>query len=1160
MTKTILFPINIKALCINEQTNYSFVGAEQNFRFLPHKDDKVNAPISDNILLEPFEGQVSLEQGIHLHWTLPELHRKVISKHHKDQDDELNAHETNDIIVAKSPDRWLITRLLHDEKGIVNNKSWILESRELMISNNDSNETLTNIPYLAEENNLPYRYLGKRYTLDEWESPKQENLLEKLDALGYGELHFSAFHPNCSSVFGFHDSIDDLPTNGEISYSVIGMYREDKDDVLRDQACLELLLDDMDKDFKGNLMKKIGESEKNVNSLFHGLIKRVKWGTQKKYKSIDQVELSSKMTLSLANTQKQAFATLKSANPNEENILSIFLEELLSELNIKKLSHIQENFFNASFNAESNGHLYELDLEKYKDSDLSLNEILTNIRALNESLNEQKSIKVANRAIRWEIFSDWYKYISALYNAKHEGDQLSTEQADKSYQEIYQQSFQLIQNIIEDFEDEEWQNKEAIIDSDLPLKSKIDHHFYTSTNPTVLLEFPKEANWVFAANRMLRNNDAYTIRDANDIIQCPQSISLSIAKPKTWINEDQWNLINQLLNESLYLSLEKEETVKGILPENFSQEEWTENPWIPFMIEWEMEVIPIKFDEKEEIKESFLKENFNWNPNHAELSYKSWNLDVYNPFTIKGRSVLHDRITRIAHETFNKYDRFSNSENLDFLEDKFVLAQELEGFNAALLMRKKCIEIDIVDHIYFNSFSEQVNEFVKGENYESPLKFSRFNPIKNGIFRMTKFRIIDIFGRYIEIEVDDLKDLRINESLRLKEDQLAEIVQENGEFPYYDSFTGYFPPRITQSARKQFYFDYPNYNYKHSQVLEEFYEKHLTPVDGWFIINYLDHEIALFDGFGVALRRIYKSKNKIHIATAIGSNEPIVINNMALNTFIAYFEDQEASVLDQFIALNNRAQNHMSLDAKAFTEIQYFESKPIAITKVKLSFELKDLPAFDLSLDAYEKFLKQYSEYDESEGSEKPKRPHRGFDNLQIPIYLGNQNDENDGLIGFFNKENSKVKLHSHFGDKDEIIEDTAISIPLSYPERTDSLIGQETGPRYDASDIVIFLNPSLSISANSGLLPVERIKLDENYVDFILKNIEYHMFTGAVLSREHSVNLPLPQEAEWQWSWLKRNKNRQWTEAENVNSPVNNLVEPLVLKEGWLTLKRKMK
>ncbi len=62
-----------------------------------------------------------------------------------------------------------------------------------------------------------------------------------LTIVGYGDLDFASFYPNCSSVFGFCDTAQQLkddgfkPNSETLSYSVIGWYRDDEKDPITRQ-------------------------------------------------------------------------------------------------------------------------------------------------------------------------------------------------------------------------------------------------------------------------------------------------------------------------------------------------------------------------------------------------------------------------------------------------------------------------------------------------------------------------------------------------------------------------------------------------------------------------------------------------------------------------------------------------------------------------------------------------------------------------------------------------------------------------------------------------------------------------------------------------------------------------------------------------------------
>ena len=232
----ILYPINLQALCVAED-GAQFVQREQDFSNLySKKNKKGHPPLGAYVVNTAFEGAHSMAEGIHLHWALPDTINQIYKE-------ELPQEQTVREVIPEVPNRWLITRLVKKDGIILTEKSrsWIVESDYLIHPDNASNYDFrlgATIPFKAYEkgNDCPYRYIGKVFPFEEWNPTAaplaKDEYIDELTTLGFGQIHYSAFYPNCDTVFGFHDQAPPLTPEGQLGYSLIGWYDNPKKDWL----------------------------------------------------------------------------------------------------------------------------------------------------------------------------------------------------------------------------------------------------------------------------------------------------------------------------------------------------------------------------------------------------------------------------------------------------------------------------------------------------------------------------------------------------------------------------------------------------------------------------------------------------------------------------------------------------------------------------------------------------------------------------------------------------------------------------------------------------------------------------------------------------------------------------------------------------------------
>src|SRR5262249_10673722 len=74
------------------------------------------------------------------------------------------------------------------------------------------------------------------------------------------------------------------------------------------------------------------------------------------------------------------------------------------------------------------------------------------------------------------------------------------------------------------------------------------------------------------------------------------------------------------------------------------------------------------------------------------------------------------------------------------------LSQSLSGFNDALLMHKQTLQLHVADPLGFEDyqpFANRVGEIISNSIYTAPSPQNDFNPIRSGMMKIHRLRIID---------------------------------------------------------------------------------------------------------------------------------------------------------------------------------------------------------------------------------------------------------------------------------------------------------------------------------------------------------------------------------------------------------------------------------
>ncbi len=152
-----------------------------------------------------------------------------------------------------APNRWIITKRVN---GVVKDQ-WLIQSDYVYEQPVIFNSPKTIIPiknsgvHWDTGPNQPFRYMGRSLPFSDArnEDPGFGNSFKNLNrskspltVIGYGDIKFSAFYPNCLSVFGFNDAylVPSTTVSGMVDYQVIGWVAEGEDDFLSSRINQEI--------------------------------------------------------------------------------------------------------------------------------------------------------------------------------------------------------------------------------------------------------------------------------------------------------------------------------------------------------------------------------------------------------------------------------------------------------------------------------------------------------------------------------------------------------------------------------------------------------------------------------------------------------------------------------------------------------------------------------------------------------------------------------------------------------------------------------------------------------------------------------------------------------------------------------------------------------
>lgn len=454
-----------------------------------------------------------------------------------------------------------------------------------------------------------------------------------------------------------------------------------------------------------------------------------------------------------------------------------------------------------------------------------------------------------------------------------------------------------------------------------------------------------------------------------------------------------------------------------------------------------------------------------------------------------------------------------------WMDGLHVLSQSLGGFNDALLMHKKTLQLPIDDPLGFETyqaFAETVSQAIGSFRDSAPQPMNDFSPIRNGLMKIKHLSLIDTFGQSRELIENGAflfgPAIRTSEPLEGPSNKLFASL----------------PPRLAQAASLKFRW------LSTSDTGLDMNDHPITnPICGWLMANHLDKSLMVYDQQGTAIGAITLNADQAW-QPAPGDAFPVLsdgIPNPFLKQVVYYIIDRqnqslaegwflEQSFLSNFISTLDTAVEH--IDPENFSrhqDLAILMGRPIAVVRAKLGLEVKGQPAIHQGWNAFRQDLKH------------KERATDGFEKVKFPIRLGEYQQLNDGLIGYWQEDGGNFRDNLFFAPQSDAINDPYIKSHANHPMQVLQAIADED------QLLTLLLDPRGKVHATSGILPVKAIDIPpEQYVNALSK-IEITFLTAPLISDQNGVHISLANEEGFVWSWLERKTDGEWKEVSNIET-----------------------
>ncbi len=1114
---TLTVPINVHA--VFQEKDMAVVGPEMDFESLPYfdKDLKLDMNpdipyLAESVIPRPFEDtNFLLKRGVHLNWDFPKFLKTTAF-----------GAERSDKFPAV-PTRWLISRFA--ENSDILDADWIVESDAILTNLKGAkiyDMAQTSLPVDIHSGKRPYTYMGRVEKLEDWKKNEQsigENYTnwenehqENLTAMAWGSPSFDVFYPNCQGVFGFHD-----PDGTEDhSYKVVGWYHNLENDYWinylnkkkgkfgfseidnlthltekrREKLKKELFLKAVQKDL--NIEVSLSKSA-TVSASPDSWERMICCGASQ-FLNNEELDKSSSL-FAMGNTPIEALSAMivekgDMGTPKgservklEDSLSSMLMGDRLKSRKLDIGPKFREFRHSDEFIATDGGLRWVI--EKINDNpnqeentndknDRILppplpKEILPLLENLNIVQREYDRIKNELESSRFELYSDWYRYMHASYPPSGETEEY-VEVSDLRAM-IQNGSLKKVRGLRQLLGNKSGNYQSGLAHEVEIAKEKLQKEIDTINNDIQSKKhiYLDEFHWE------IQHRPASRFWEPT-----PPALVIAIAKNQPKETDEQTE--SDTLNKPLVCQIKEFKNINFAPSSSFSADSilrkteitWTlsDNPYatdLPiFRGEWEVEVYPVA------TMHSVTKSSGNYDPEFVNNNYLLGenepdlddNASVESPLALTPTGSLYTGSTYINQKLDDRYRSLLKTyqelqyqriealeKQLSKLKEEKKTAQEnlskakaanrnqrlIDQLNKVVKRKVKALEnltnektrqktqldyakkaMDFLNNhdllvITLNGFNSallQRHESIQ-LNPADPLGFEDYQgfakEVAEGLRNNFKGSSPDPHAVFMPIRSGALQviDVRLVDIFG----RFTELVPQDVSTSISMYVSGHndwvrLPPRISQAARWNFRFLNCEPNAASGQHSECLSHPDSSPIHGWIVPNLLNKTLDFFQPNGSRIGSIIKIDKDVKWE----SNETVEYSDY-LHKIKNWIIDKNKgeSFLDAFTEdIEEAMDNIHPNDREGQSAFSVLMGRPIAIVHLGVDLELKGLPEINVS------WGELYNDLNRTERSTDD------FEKVKFPYRIGEYRQRNDGLVGYWLL-NDEKELSTAFNVNDAV-------------------------------------------------------------------------------------------------------------------------------------------
>jgi hypothetical protein len=566
----------------------------------------------------------------------------------------------------------------------------------------------------------------------------------------------------------------------------------------------------------------------------------------------------------------------------------------------------------------------------------------------------------------------------------------------------------------------------------------------------------------------------------------------------------------------------------GSLPSPVAVQWLHGNPWMPMFLNWQVNFYPL-LDTGENgtlknYRDDFFTANFSVDPNNIgtvtyqpnsseggiDIDPAAINFDSLSPGSgvqqIHGTALLSLTATDTLETNIANYLKKQADNNLNkqadnnlkkhatndlkqhadttlstiepALKSTTILMQSLSGFNENLLMAKQALRLSIRSNASpgtpVANLTNQVTDIIKDLSQLPPLApmlNGHFNPIRAGFMKFSG-EIVDVFGQKRPLEIGNLYIA----------DTMGAVYKQKTEADIV-----YLQPRLTQPSRLLFRWLAAN----SSEYDEMNFHPATTPVCGWLLTNHLSGVFFVYDQQGLPLGSLFPSLDNTRIIwqATLGDKETLgqtvdqvmdgqnmylaqlvkALSSATSEWFVDYWQAVKKAA--GLTAPSTSASDIAVSDVGAGTLV----GRPLALVQASLLLELQGFSSYNLGWNTL--------------NSDRFEQTDNGLSSVRFPLVLGNIDQIDDGLIGYFKqKPNDDYDYSTFYSDaavaksKTGVVPPSATNLLLTPCSTTP---GDAPSVSRGEQKVLMLIDPRAGIHVSSGILPTQYLEIPQDqYLD----------------------------------------------------------------------------